>query len=333
MKMDNFLMTTARELMIQFSEDTGLTSNTLPRRYLWTDAFAVCNFLGLCQTNKEEKFKDIAIKLVNQVHRILGQHRTDDERTGWLGSQDHPTKNGLRIGKSLNERKPHEPYDFIREWDRDGQYFHYLTKWMHTLIRVYQVVNEEKYLHWAVDLAQASTAFISDSRMYWKMSIDLSYPLVPSMGEHDPIDGYTTFKELQTFTDVDLEEEIKKFEKMMQQLNFITIDPLGIGGQLSDAYRLKQLDADPELSQGLINAAQKGLELSQLSHGLAFRELGLAIGLQAAQKMDVLEKYWSLIEEINQYWLKHCDWTEHIDINRVMLATSLAPESFLSISD
>ena len=102
---------------------------------------------------------------------------------------------------------------------------------------------------------------------------------------------------------------------------------------MSDAYRLKQLDIDPKLCQGLINAAQKGLELCQLTHGLAFRELGLAIGLQAAQKMNVLEKYWSLSEEINQYWLKHCDWTEHIDINRVMLATSLSPESFLPIFD
>jgi hypothetical protein len=34
-------------------------------------------------------------------------------------------------------------------------------------------------------------------RMYWKMSIDLTYPLVPSMGQHDPLDGYITYHELQ----------------------------------------------------------------------------------------------------------------------------------------
>ena len=32
---------------------------------------------------------------------------------------------------------------------------------------------------------------------YWKMSIDLSCPLVLSMGQHDPLDGYITFSELE----------------------------------------------------------------------------------------------------------------------------------------
>ncbi len=331
MRMVNLLMITAKELMIQFAEDTGLSSNRLPRRYLWTDAFAVCNFLGLYQITQEKKLQDLAIQLVDQVHRVLGQYREDDERTGWLGSQDHPTKNGLRIGKALNERKFHELYDPNLEWERDGQYFHYLTKWMHALNRVYQVMKEEKYLLWAVELAKASTAFIRKNQMYWKMSIDLLYPLVPSMGQHDPIDGYITFKTLQTFSAGDLDEEIKKLGKMMRQVNLLTADPLGIGGLLFDAYRLKQLDTDFEINHELIQAAQKSLGYCRLTHGLAFRELGLAIGLHAAKKMNVLEEYWSLIEEINQYWLKHCDWMEHSDINRVMLATSLAPESFLSI--
>jgi len=33
--------------------------------------------------------------------------------------------------------------------------------------------------------------------MHWKMSIDLSYVLVPSMGQHDPLDGLVTYCELQ----------------------------------------------------------------------------------------------------------------------------------------
>ena len=32
--------------------------------------------------------------------------------------------------------------------------------------------------------------------MYWKMSIDLSYPLVPSMGQLNPLDGFITYNEL-----------------------------------------------------------------------------------------------------------------------------------------
>ncbi|MFX0172412.1 MAG: hypothetical protein ACFE9L_10860 [Candidatus Hodarchaeota archaeon] len=319
--------------MLKFSGKTGLLSNRSPRRYLWTDGFAVCNFLGLYEMIGENKFKNLAIQLVDQVHRTLGKHREDDERSGWLGSKDHPTANGLRIGKPLNERKPHEPFNPNLEWERDGQYFHYLTKWMHALNRVYQVVKEEKYLMWAADLAKASTLFISNNRLFWKMSIDLSYPLVPSMGQHDPIDGYVTFKELQTFIDLDLGGALVKLEKLMQQVNLITTDPLGIGGLLFDVYRLEQMNIDPEKRQVLVDAAKKGLDYCRLSHDLAFRELGLAIGLQAAKRMSVLKEHWLLIDKINSYWLQNSDWMEHQDINRVMLATSLAPESFLSISE
>jgi hypothetical protein len=35
--------------MTEFADQTGLSqAGTVPRRYLWTDAFAVCNF-GMCQ--------------------------------------------------------------------------------------------------------------------------------------------------------------------------------------------------------------------------------------------------------------------------------------------
>jgi hypothetical protein len=38
----------ASAIMLNFANSTGLTiSSHEPRRYLWTDAFAVCNFLGL----------------------------------------------------------------------------------------------------------------------------------------------------------------------------------------------------------------------------------------------------------------------------------------------
>ena len=320
-------------LMMKFSDTTGLTSSKPPRRYLWTDSFAVCNFLGLFLTTGEKKFKDLALQLVDQVHKTLGQHREDDDRVGWLGSKDHPTMNGLRIGKPLPERKPNEPFEPNLEWERDGQYFHYLTKWMHTLYRVYQIVKEEKFLTWATDLAQASTRFISNNRMFWKMNIALTNPLVPSMGQHDPIDGYITFKVLQTVSDVDLGGALKKLEKMIHQMNLVTNDPLGIGGLLFDAYRLDQMGIDSEKKMRLITATLIGLEHVRLSHSLAFRELGLSIGLQAAKKMRVIEEHWLMIDEINDYWLQYSDWTDHTDINQVMLATSLAPDGFLSISD
>ena len=94
----------------------------------------------------------------------------------------HPTIGGLRIGKTLPERAVTEPYNEQREWDRDGQYYHYLTKWMHALNRVSRVTGDPAYLTRAIELARAAHAGFTHEapaagpkRMYWKMSIR-SYP-------------------------------------------------------------------------------------------------------------------------------------------------------------
>ena len=196
---------------MEFARETGLSpALKSPRRYLWTDAFAVCNFLGLYERTGEETYLDLALQLVDQVHKTLGRHREDDLRTGWisgLSEQEggkHPTRGGLRIGKELNERGLDDPFDEGLEWGRDGQYYHYLTKWMHALSRVSRVTGDLTYNTWAIELAKTAHAkfvYASPSegpkRMYWKMSIDLSRPLVLSMGHHDPLDGFVTYNELQ----------------------------------------------------------------------------------------------------------------------------------------
>src|SRR5512136_835283 len=200
-----------REIMMEFANLTGLSPpREVQRRYLWTDAFAVCNFLELYQQTKDEQYRQLALQLVDQVHTILGRHREDDPRTGWISGlreeegEKHPTKGGLRIGKGMNERRSGEPYDEQLEWDRDGQYYHYLTKWMHALNRVCRVTGDSIYSEWAIELAKTAHARFTylppsrgQKRMYWKMSIDLSRPLVPSMGHHDPLDGLIAYLELQ----------------------------------------------------------------------------------------------------------------------------------------
>src|SRR5688572_25295292 len=95
----------AIEIMTQFAERTGVTAERSPERYLWTDAFAVCTFLGLGRATGEDAHTDRALKLVDQVHHTLGRHRPDDARKGWLSGlneqegEAHPTLGGLRIGK------------------------------------------------------------------------------------------------------------------------------------------------------------------------------------------------------------------------------------------
>src|SRR5688572_29424758 len=119
----------AKSLMDGFAERTGLTAGS-QRRYLWTDAFAVCNLLALRRATGIRDYDDLARRLVDAVHNVLGRHRADAPLTGWLSGfeenagEAHPTIAGLRIGKPLPERPRGQPLEPDIEWDRDGQYFH-----------------------------------------------------------------------------------------------------------------------------------------------------------------------------------------------------------------
>ncbi len=381
-----------QEIMTEFANLTGLSpAGEVPRRYLWTDAFAVCNFLELYRQTCEEKHKHLALLLVDQVHNVLGRHREDDSRTGWISGLDeqkgkmHPTKGGLRIGKKMNERSPFDRFDERLEWDRDGQYYHYLTKWMHALNRVSRVTGDTIYNTWAMELAKTAHGkftYVPPSggrkRMYWKMSIDLSYPLVESMGHHDPLDGFITYTQLQATAAKDsekslcpdLNEEITDMADICKGKSWTTDDPLGIGGLLCDAYKVAQIIINEnfeqtDLLETLLDSSLPGLESYARTnplelpadYRLAFRELGLSIGLRAVEKLqglieekpgffnkkhplrtriEILMRYAPLIEKIENFWLeptskKTDSWMEHRDINMVMLATSLAPDAYLTL--
>ncbi|MBW2509318.1 MAG: hypothetical protein JRE81_11850, partial [Deltaproteobacteria bacterium] len=88
----------AGPLMVEFAERSGLGSSAGSRRYLWTDAFAVCNFIALARDTGEPRYADLALRLIDQVHHVLGRHRSDDARTGWISGLDdqeaelHPTR-------------------------------------------------------------------------------------------------------------------------------------------------------------------------------------------------------------------------------------------------
>ena len=68
----------AIRLMTEFAERTGVTSGREPRRYLWTDAFAVCNYLGLARATGRDQYTAIAIRLIDQVHRLMHLWKSGD---------------------------------------------------------------------------------------------------------------------------------------------------------------------------------------------------------------------------------------------------------------
>jgi hypothetical protein len=382
-------LSTVEDLMNQFADSTGLyPADNFPRRYLWTDAFAVCNFLGLYRQTGDDTYRKRAVDLVDQVHHVLGRHRQDDPRAGWISGLDeqegraHPTGGGLRIGKKMNERRSLESYTERLEWDRDGQYYHYLTKWMHALNQMFLVTQDTAHCRWAMELAKTAHAAFTyrssggEKRMYWKMSIDLSTPLVHAMGHHDPLDGFITYMALQTTAREqgvaasvpDLESEIADMAAMCKEKDWTSTDPLGIGGLLTHAYTLARLVIHSNYEhigvvEDLLYCALAGLNplkadsvfTVSAEHRLAFRELGLAIGLRAADNLgnlvhehaslrkrpllkkhiDALMAYMPLGERIADFWLQKENretqlWKKHRDINMVMLATGLCPDGYFN---
>jgi hypothetical protein len=374
----------ASAIMETFAEATGVIEHRPPRRYLWTDALAVCNFLGLARRTGDDRYLTLARRLVDQVHHVLGRHRTDDVRSGWISGLEervgerHPTMRGLRIGKPLPERKATEKYDAEREWNRDGQYFHYLTKWAHALCRMERETGETRYHDWAGELmavAHRSFTFVAGpegaKRMVWKMSIDLTRPLVSSMGDHDPLDGLITCLEIRQPKQVGsngarsgiLAAMISDMTTMCGHRRWVTDDPLGIGGLLDAAARLVRLidqhgvDHRDLLERMLFDAEESLQRFAHVSvldrpakERLAFRELGLAIGLRGLsliQRMAVpvgktavyfnrLLGRLSLADRIERFWADashrhNAAWTDHADINSVMLATSLVPEGYFDV--
>ncbi|HSH12095.1 MAG TPA: hypothetical protein VLA15_00030 [Desulfurivibrionaceae bacterium] len=372
-----------RKIMGDFAAATGLLPpGPEPRRYLWTDAFAVANFIELYRQTGEEEYRDLALRLVAQVHLVLGRHRPDDARGGWLSGLSeeeggrHPTLGGLRIGKPLPERGPNEPVDQQLEWERDGQYYHYLVKWLRALLLVGRVTSEPRYCTWGRELARTMHArFLrpaypgGPTGIAWKMSLDLTRPLVAGMGQHDALDGWLAYLALQSGLGTpDLDREIGELAALCRHGHWGTDDPLGLGGLLDDAWQTGQLIARggagldqllptllAEVLPGLAAYARGPDRRRHAAYRLAFRELGLSIGLQAAARLadlfgreparfaaadrlrgllaQVLE-YQPLGDAIVRFWLDPENqaggsWQEHREINRVMLATSLAPGAFL----
>jgi len=384
----------ARVLLANFARRTGIHApGDAARRYLWTDAFAVQAMLALARATGESQHKADAFRLVELVHLHLGTHRLDDARVGWISGLDaptgeqHPTLGGLRIGKPLPERAADAPYDGRLEWERDGQYYHYLTRWIEALCACARASSRgearELFLDHARELAHAMHAsFVLEAwpggpkRIQWKMSIDLTRPQVHASGLADMLDGIATFASLEAalaeanMPDPVLAHALAELRAMCDAAGtFATVDPLALGGLLLDVSRLVHLAASGALARDLaydrlverlLVDIDRGLEafdrsgalFTAIDRRLAFRELGLAIGLQSigglcatarcstalvaaiAPRIDALARYVPLGERIERAWLEPSaqateGWQSHVDINEVMLAACLLPEVVL----
>jgi hypothetical protein len=361
----------ARRLMDDFARRTGLSGSggDMARRYLWTDAFAVQTFLRLAGVLPDPAYTDLAVKLIDAVHTHLGRYHPRDSRQGWISGlpeaegRQHPTAGGLRIGKALPERGKEEPYNERLEWDRDGQYFHYLTRWVQALLDAERATGHKQYTSWAAELVVAGGKFMyptdSRTRMYWKMSTDLSRPLVSSMGAHDPLDGLVgalgAAEQAPQKTEA-LQPVIRGLEDCARGLDWATTDPLGIGGLLLNLARVAELESkrvrlpDSIRPQKLLADSVQGLEAYRRSgqhrhaaeQRLPFRDCGLSLGLRtisavqlpagASPNLKQLDRFVPLAGDIENFWSQAHNqeastWTSHLDINAVTLAASLTADA------
>jgi hypothetical protein len=364
-------------IMDRFAERTGIDDVGPGRRYLWTDAFAVENDLTLFERSGDRRFASRAARLIDRVHAVLGKHRGDDGRDGWLGGRTDeqaavsPTAAGLRIGKPLPERTAIEPFDDTLEWDRDGQYFHYGIRWVHALAHAATSLDRPEMRRWAAELLLVQhRAFTRGPRgarrMIWKASIDLSRPLVSSMGQHDALAGLVASARLvdelrRAPDDLRLERELvlamEDFASMIDRGTLATADPLGVGGLFEDAAHLAGVrEAPPEIEvadlleagvRGVAHVAGSGVLRGSASGRLAFRELGLAIGLDTVlglsldpvshsarthRALQTAKHLGPLARAITQFWSAAASRVAierggHVDIDEVMLAAALLGEA------
>ena len=321
----------AEAILSEFATRTGIDADgggDAGRRYLWTDAIAVEAFLDLASRTARAEHRWRARRLIGLVHEHLGRHRPDDLRIGWISGlpeiegERRPTAGGLRIGKPLPERAPGEPFEDAAEWQRDGQYFHYLVRWMHALATAARTLGDTTLLRWALELAEvAARGFLlpvpggGAPRLAWKMSIDLSRPLVSSSGAHDPLDGWIAALALRSAArrlEVDA-GSLRRVTSLMRRtcepiVTFASRDPLGAGGLLGAVAVLVALEgssapgdrslvdecgvgSDPlvdrllsDAARSLVAFASSGELERPIAARLGFRELGLALGMRTLER-------------------------------------------------
>ena len=132
-----------------------------------------------------------------------------------------------------------------------------------------------------------------------------------------------------------------------------TDDPLGVGGLLMDARWMAALRRTDWPRAALLSRSllprvwgDALVSLEALARGysfgappearLAFRELGLAIGLSGVESPTDIARFAPLADVVVSAWMAPAarageSWRAHEDINAVMLATALVPDEYLEL--
>ncbi len=287
---------------------------------MWTDAFGVCNFLGLYRRTGDGSWRRVGLASGRSGPLTCwGVIAAMTNGSGWISGlseeegKRHPAIGGLRIGKKINERKlcgtlrrpggmgsgravlslfdemdacpqlrepEHGRSDLQSMGDRTGKK-RPCRLCLHPAIRFKTHVLENEHRSNPSPGGLHGTARSAG----W---VDYLQPA--------PDNRTGTFPET---ADPGLVSEIADMEALCSGQNWVTDDPLGIGGLLGDAYRILQRItkggfARTDLLTDLLESSLSGLDAFTRGHllrlpadyRLAFRELGMSIGLHAVERME-----------------------------------------------
>lgn len=296
------------------------------RRYLWTDAFAVLNYVSLAQRSQTEDGKQLYLKaahtLADCVHETLGCPRSEKYPMERDSSGLSPSGFvGLRIGKVEARAKT----DFGMRLD--GMYWHYVDKWLFALLRLGQISGSSERLRQAAGWAKVLFPRFFDTRhggIRWKLNVDATPISEQPHGfpNGDTLNAYVVYTLIQRAqNDISLSDEIQAMYKGLQESYSPrkTRDPLGWGldlwMQLFLERQLPSADAMSVLQWYHIN--------------LPFRLYGALLG---ARLRGIAESHVNSFIQKSidvEAALKQRGGEEHSAINRVMLASVLlAPGAF-----
>ena len=168
------------------------------------------------------------------------------------------------------------------------------------------ISGEIEYNDMAISMAESILAkFMTGTsatrpRIFWKMSMDLSRPLVASEGNLDPIDGYLTYKLLRSTHGVDssiIGKETVLLKKIVDSKvdDYDSSDALDIGMTLWTAH---WFNPEEEWARRLTRRALACLKVliqnkrfdGSTARRLAFREFGTALGVNSVVMGKTVEE-------------------------------------------
>ncbi|CEM34200.1 unnamed protein product [Vitrella brassicaformis CCMP3155] len=341
--------------------EAGPTSQGSQRRYLWTDAFAVCNYVSLAHRAGQEgdgqlraMYLTMAARLIDTVHASLGTPRSEEYP---MIPSEHNSPSGfkgLRIGKVDPNTDP--------GMRADGMYWHYVDKWLFALLRMYNESDDAKYLNAAVSIVKdIHESFVAKWRgkpvgLYWKLGVDLK--TIPG-AEHtaandDALSAYIVYALIdhhysKAIPDHQhpLKREIDELREILKDYPMpmrVSPDPLGVGLKLWKSQWLTEKEdtrhphqsAGDTIGQLFLKGGRQIIERATdpIDEPLPFRLYGLLMGMRVAWRSDEEKRprfsRGLHLDSVLSHWEKKetgsvasSSRNEHSCINRVMFVSAM----------